>query len=716
VPSLELAELRESSLGLAIIGSFLAAPLCMLLPDPLLAGNLTPSGLVAAAVALSALGALALRGRSVMAASAVLVVGLTATLGASLQAYSVALVAPWMALLVVLSTSLLGMRAGVLVAVVLGAALPTVGSGEQRPGLAYEALLGAALAISWLLTRPVQTALDWSWHGYERALEKMTEAQQHRGELVAALRQLNVANHSLEAANAELSRARAAAARARDLKARFAAFVSHELRLPLNLITGFSEMMVLSPASYDGQTLPPAYRADVEAVYRAAQHLSGLIDDVLDLSELDAHRMGLDKAWGSMQEVVEQAVAATSTLFEHKGLALTVEVPADLPPIHADLVRIRQVLMNLLKNAVRFTDSGGVHVSVSAGQREMIVSVADTGIGVSADDLPHVFEEFRQIETAGARRWGGSGLGLTISKQFVEMHGGSMTVESEPGQGSTFRFSLPIMAEAASIRPEWETWARAATAEADAPAIGVMADDPRVTRLIARHLERYRAVPVSGVADLRRAIHEEGLSAVVAAADAEHTRLVPAEIAQAAPSIPLVACTVRTSRTDAAALGVADYLVKPVDRDRVARTLAAFGEAERILIVEDDPEMSRLLAAMVRSVSPRYHVTVVHDGAEALAAIEVRPPDVVLLDLVMPTMGGHELIQRLRASEAFPLGAVIVVSAGSPLEAPLTAEITRVTRRDGLSSEELLACLSGTLDGLLTAEHAAAAAPATSAA
>ena len=173
------------------------------------------------------------------------------------------------------------------------------------------------------MTRPLQTALDWSWHGYERARQHMTEAQHHRGELVAALKQLNLTNHRLEAANAELSRARAAAARARDLKARFAAFVSHELRLPLNLITGFTEMMVLSPASYDRQLLPPAYRADVEAVYRAAQHLSGLVDDVLDLSELDAQRMGLDKTWGALGDVVEQAATATASLFEQKRLALT---------------------------------------------------------------------------------------------------------------------------------------------------------------------------------------------------------------------------------------------------------------------------------------------------------------------------------------------------------------------------------------------------------
>ena len=170
------------------------------------------------------------------------------------------------------------------------------------------------------------------------------------------------------------------------------------------------------------------------------------------------------------------------------------------------------------------------------------------------------------------------------------------------------------------------------------------------------------------------------------------------------------------SRADATALGVAEYLVKPVERNRVARALDALGEVERILIVEDDPQMARLLAAMVRSLSSRYRVWTAQDGAEALTAIEVHQPDAMLLDLVMPGMDGHELLHRLRTTSTFPLGSVIVVSAGSPEDAPMTAEITRVTSGGGLPANAFLACLRATLDALHADGYAAPGVPATTAA
>jgi CheY-like chemotaxis protein len=507
--------------------------------------------------------------------------------------------------------------------------------------------------------------------------------------------------------NAELSRARQAADEARQFKARFAALVSHELRLPLNIITGFSEMMVMSPASYDDQALPTAYRTDVEAIHRASYHLSNLIDDVLDLSEIDAHKMTIDKEWLSLGDVVAEAAATASGLFQSKALSLTVELPADLPVIYADRTRVKQVVLNLLKNAARFTDAGGATVSAALRGNDIVVAVADTGIGIAPQDVPHVFEEFRQLEAGGRRRAGGSGLGLTISKQLVELHGGTMWLESRPGWGTTFCFSLPLCTNVASatMREPWETWARPRpVAEPQTvPSVAVIGHDQHTLRLLQHALDTYRLVPVTEPAELGR-LGAEGLvqAAVVVEGDDRQERQSLRDAVAGCPSLITIGCAFRTRRSEAIkSLGVIDYLAKPVDRARVARALASLGAVESVLVVDDDPDMARLLAAMGASLPAGYRVWQATDGEEALALIAAHRPQAVLLDLLMPGMDGHELLRRLRAVPRLRDTAVIAVSAGAPVEAKVTAEITAVARAGGLTLAEFSRGLKSSLDAVL---------------
>ncbi|HEY3111520.1 MAG TPA: HAMP domain-containing sensor histidine kinase, partial [Chloroflexota bacterium] len=576
----DLRELRADLLNPVLAGTLVLAVAVTLLPDPLLRGGTEWTDPIAASVLGGLALAFALRNRSFELAVGSLLSGLLAAAFAGLGRFPLALMSPWFAMLVLLAGTLLGKRGALLAAAAasLGfwVAPAAVAQLDEHTRVGLVILTWGAFGLTWLMTQPLRTMLEWSWASYEHALAKTREAEAHRGELAAALKELSAVNYRLEVANAELERARAAAAEARDLKARFAAFVSHELRLPLNIVLGFSEMMVMSEQSYGGERLAPAYRGDVEAIYRAAYHLSNLVDDVLDLSEIDAHQMALEKEWCSLGEVVSEAVDVTAGLFVGKGLTTEAAVEPDLPPLYADRTRVRQVIVNLLKNAARFTDQGGVRVTAARRGSDLVVGVADTGIGIPAAALPHVFDEFRQLESAGQRRWGGSGLGLTISKRFAEMHGGNLWVESEMGRGSTFWLSLPLTSNVAALpgRQSWETWARAAPSEDDPPRVALLAPDRRLGRVVRRHLEAARVVDAAGVDDLRRLLAESRVLGLVVAGTPE--RALRAELDRLAadhPDLPFVVCRSRGGAGEAAP-GVIDRLVKPVDRARLAAALA----------------------------------------------------------------------------------------------------------------------------------------------
>src|SRR5581483_2122963 len=224
----------------------------------------------------------------------------------------------------------------------------------------------------------------------------------------------------------------------RRIKAEFAANISHELRTPLNLIIGFSEILMSVPHGAGGRELSPSSRADVDVIYRNAKHLSNLIDDVLDLSQIDVGRMGLTKERADLRGIAAEAVTAIARLYEVRDLTLANEVPSDLPPVYVDRTRIRQVLINLLNNAARLTPSGGTTIRARVEENSVVVVVADTGVGIAPEDIPKVFEEFRQLDGTTRRAHDGSGLGLAICRRFVEMHGVAIWAESRPGTGTSF--------------------------------------------------------------------------------------------------------------------------------------------------------------------------------------------------------------------------------------------------------------------------------------
>jgi signal transduction histidine kinase/CheY-like chemotaxis protein len=607
------------------------------------------------------------------------------------------------ALLAVIANILLGDLAGFGVAAVASVIVLHLSNHGQSASLAVDNgtalfLIWTAAILSWLASRPTRTALNWSWRSYLLARERTEELRDRQGELIRLAKSLNEACYRLEQMNQELERARRAAEDARRLKASFAATISHELRTPLNLIIGFSEMMMNAPQAYAGLPLPGCYRLDLEAIYRNASQISRLIDDVLDLSQIDAHRLALDRTKVPLVQIVADAASTVALLFDHLGLSLSIDLPPDLPLLNVDANRIRQILINLLSNAARFTAQGGVTIRARCTGSEVVVAVADTGEGIAPSDVPHVFDEFHQAGLSGRRR-DGSGLGLAVCKRFAEMHGGYMWAESSMGIGSSFYLALPVgenvvttsvVLGASRPLPEERT-------------VLVIDRDGDTARILQRYLDGYQVVPAATIGELSSLETHRPVHALVFAdqteADMWRQRSKSGEDLR---RLPTFTCSISTPRALAEELGVLEYLVKPVSRSRVLASLRRVGKDVRdVLIVEDDLEMSRLLSSFVRTRSRRCRVSQVADGAEALARLRERRPDLVLLDLLIPGTSGYEVLRQMRADPALRDVPIVVISGKGDHDEAIVASTLSVSRAEGLTVGELMKCLRGSLDALL---------------
>ncbi|MHB1416108.1 MAG: ATP-binding protein [Chloroflexota bacterium] len=648
-------------------------------------------------------------------ASAVLLVGLGLVLVAYLLIDPSEHVLFWFALLVLLAQSLLGARA-MLVATALAMAIFALFAGPLGR-VAYSEAAAAALftgvsaVVAWIGSRPLYVALNWSWRSYTDANEKAEQLKDRQGEILHTLRMLQLTKDQLERANRELARAREVAEEARRLKAQFAANVSHELRTPLNHIIGFADVMINAPETY-GTPLPEIYREDVEAIHRSAQHLSNLIGDVLDLSQIEAGRMGLVKENVNVAEVVREAVGVTAGILRARHLGLVLELAENIPQLYLDRTRIRQVLINLLSNAARFTARGQVTVSARLEAYDLVLSVRDTGIGISSEGLTKVFDEFRQLDSSTSRRHGGTGLGLAICKRFVELHGGRISVESTPGEGSTFSFSLPLHSGDFAREPWQALRSENPTVVAEPAAdrsIGVVTDDPALLHLIKRQLDGFNVVGVRNQQQLMSLAQELSLHAVMATAHSLPEGLRNLErLRGTVAHVPTVSCCFAQNRGGQRRSVFSGYLTKPVLSDGLREQLRQLGKRiKKILIVDDEPDTVRLLTRMLRAMSVGYRIARAGSGEEALALMQQWRPDVVLLDLALPGMSGYDLAEQMRADRTLQRVHVIAVTARDDLSLGVLADGVFLIRGDGLRADELLSGLKENLKKLMASPGSA---------
>ena len=465
----------------------------------------------------------------------------------------------------------------------------------------------------------------------------------------------------LQSANQEL-------ARANKLKSEFLANVSHELRTPLSAIIGFSQILL---DGIDGP-LNEEQQQDIQQVNKSGQSLLTLINQILDLSKIEAGKMDLSLERVELSGLVDDVADSIRPLAQEKGLRVETRFAPDLPPAEADPVRLKQILVNLLSNAVKFTDRGHLEVWAQSSGRMVRISVKDTGIGISPESQKVIFEEFVQGDGSSTRRHGGTGLGLSIVRKLVEMHGGAITVISEPGMGSTFSFTLPA----------WEAATRAvaplplprATVRPAQPLPGsvilVVDDDASVRQLIARHLEQdgWKTVQASNAADalqLARECRPLLVTLDIMMPDASGWWVL--EKLKEDPetsSIPVLVVTIVEDQRLVFALGASDYLSKPYERNqlltRVHRLLPDL-TGRSVLIVDDQADARSMLGKILRDEGAQ--VREASTGDEAMAEISDSPPDLVLLDLMMPGMSGFEVVARIRAHPSSAAVPVVIVSA-----------------------------------------------------
>jgi len=519
--------------------------------------------------------------------------------------------------------------------------------------------------------------------------------QQRRAEVIQLNHELNRVREYLERANASLVRDWRAAEEAERRQKQMTAFISHELRTPLNLVIGFSEILVTSPETYALGDLPPKVRRDLNVIYRSTQQVAALVDDVLDMASAEHGHLALMREPSDLWQVVVEAATMVQDYAETKNLGLQLVRDGDLPTLLLDRLRIRQVLLNLLINAARFTTEGSVTVQAARETDHVRVAVTDTGRGVAPEELQHIFQEYHTGRNADSW-WGkGTGLGLPLSRRLVEMHGGQMGVESELGKGSTFWFTIPLESSAlvdASV-PITTPGGSGRRQELE-PSLVVYDEDEVAVRRLQRWLEGYHLVPTE---TWEEALTQARALRSLALLIDPHTQVPEDEV-----DCPVVRCPLPTTRQWAQRLDVAAFLAKPIKSSQLHRALErVVPGGGSVLIVDDDERFVQLVQRMLEQGPHDYETHVAYNGEEALQKLCDLLPDAMLLDLALPKLDGQEVLLHKGQDAAMAEIPVIVVSA-PPVEdvaAPVGDRLS-LWQADGLSFDQAIRLLQAVLAAL----------------
>jgi signal transduction histidine kinase/DNA-binding response OmpR family regulator len=534
----------------------------------------------------------------------------------------------------------------------------------------------------------------------------------------------------IETRDEELRLATEAAEQANRTKSAFLANMSHELRTPLNAIIGYSEML-----QEEAQELGQAdFVPDLKKIHAAGKHLLALINDILDLSKIEAGKMDLHLETFELPPLIREIETTMRPLVEKNGNVLVVDCPPDVGSMHADITRVREVLFNLLSNAAKFTERGTVALAVRREAREdrdwLRFVVSDTGIGLTREHMGKLFQAFSQADRDTARRYGGTGLGLVITRRFCQMMGGDVEVESEPGKGS--RFTVTVSARVVERRdativpvegpgspPAARPASVAATVVVDmaktAPAplsrhgtILVIDDDANARELLERTLTRegFKVVTANQGEDgmrLAREVRPDLITLDVLMPGLDGWGVLGSLKSDPRLSeVPVIMITMVDDPVKGMALGATDYLTKPLDRDRLVSLLRKFRGPQgpsRVLLVEDDPVAREQMRRALEQDG--WNVLLAENGRVALQATAETRPDLIVLDLMMPEMDGFQFLGELRRNERWRTVPVVVVTAKDLSisdKLRLDGYVQRVFHKGSYRKEELLAEIHSQLE------------------
>ena len=476
----------------------------------------------------------------------------------------------------------------------------------------------------------------------------------------------------IRAAKDEAEKARAEAEAASRTKSAFLANMSHELRTPLNAIIGYSEILV-EDATDRGDDMTVG---DLQKIQGAGQHLLGLINGILDLSKIEAGRMDVYLEQIYLARLVDEVRAIVEPLVKKNGNTLVIECPPDIGSMRTDLTKLKQSLINLLSNAAKFTQNGTVTLALSraqagSGPARFTFHVSDTGIGMNEEQLGRLFQAFTQADSSTTRHYGGTGLGLTITRHFANMLGGTIQVVSKAGEGSSFIMELPdhpIQAPA----PTADTLSvAAADGNGSGLTVLVVDDDPTVHDLLAATLakEGHRVLHARDGAealDILRKTPPDIVTLDVMMPKVDGWSVLGVMKSDPAlDHIPVIMITIVDDRNLGYSLGASEFMTKPIDRARLLSLVQRFAGHEpqaRVLIVDDDPDVRDLVRNTLENSGLKTFQAA--NGRAAIEWLRSHPtPSLILLDLMMPEVDGFEFLNRIRDDDKLVDVPVVVLSA-----------------------------------------------------
>ena len=523
----------------------------------------------------------------------------------------------------------------------------------------------------------------------------------------------------LEQKNAELEIEREKAYEANQSKSQFLANMSHELRTPLNAIIGYSEMLEEELSEVNDTK----YVDDILKINSAGKHLLSLINDILDLSKIEAGKMNVFLESTEIASICEYTVATIRPLAERNNNRLVLDCPSDIGEMYSDVTKIRQVLFNLLSNACKFTQHGEVTLSArreSGPDGDWIkFSVADTGIGMSENQMKNLFEAFSQADATISRDYGGTGLGLAICKRFTELMGGHLSANSKPGEGSIFLLQLPaeVKNQASTNLPIVSSVSALEKYAMDAANVRqaggrendrrerlsrvlVIDDDETVHDMLFRLLSKEGflvEIADNGESGMDKALELKPdvivLDVLMPGMDGWDV-LTRLKNNPETASIPVVMLTMVDDRSKGYTLGVTDYIYKPVDREKLVTAITRcvrYGDTAPILIVDDDASQRDLLKRTLEKDG--WETIRAHNGRAALEAVRARTPSIIILDLMMPEMDGFELINTLRKNpetREIPVVVLTAMDLSNADQMMLASNVTEVLRKGASSRDEVL--------------------------
>jgi signal transduction histidine kinase/DNA-binding response OmpR family regulator len=494
------------------------------------------------------------------------------------------------------------------------------------------------------------------------------------------------------------------------LKSEFLANMSHELRTPLNSIIGFSRVII---KGIDGP-ITDLQHQDLEAIHHSGQHLLDMINNILDVSKIEAGKMEINIEEVQLTDIIDSVIATARGLVKEKPIQLLNNSPDQLPEVNADRTRVRQIMLNLLQNAAKFTDEGTITVNVDRildpGTQTpyLRVKVTDTGIGIAKEDQDKLFERFSQVDSSLTRKVGGTGLGLSITKHLVEMQGGEIQVESEIGKGSSFWFTLPVTAEESIEIPDIE--------EEILPGAKVILsidDDENVIDLYKRYLRThgFHVIAItnpSNIIEQIKTIQPYAITLDIMMPSKDGWQVI--EEIKSDPDtahIPVIICSIVEDKDRAYQLGAVDYLVKPILEDEMVESLKQLKLSQEkpfndILVIDDDPNVFQLIEIALRNEAG-YKLKYANGGFAGLEILKDTHPSAIILDLMMPDLDGFSILETMQGDPALRNIPVIILTAADLTDEErekIAASKREVLKKDLFKGEQLISILENALENL----------------